>query len=597
MRVVRRTSVLLAGALVASLAAAVPAQARSASEPTTLAVEGTVRSVVVDRFGDEAASVHRFTVVTGDGAEIPVDLPEATPANGRFEGELVVDGDVAAALDDRGLLPREGSTIDQDTRAGRVAVAAAERQGEPLDVATSTVAPVTAAAVTTPKAHRAYVAVMTGRGSVEETDTQVAGIVDGLMSYWKTESGTAISSFTRPRGIERFATSTAGPLSDSCGMATDPESVWNEAAGIFVQKYGVSFAEGSGNHLFVAMADECSGTVPTDAGVAGVASVGSDFSSSGPMSFSLGGIATQVGVHELGHTFGLGHANLDVCGSPAVCGDGEYFDLYSPMSLAIDLGSSVTSPVLDTAFRARLGVAGTSEVMRLSAADSSPARTVTLAARSSTSGIRGLQVLDPVSGQQYWVDYRSGTDRDAGTFYAGSLGVGTSAYRLRYPRGVTVSTLTASGELALQTQRSTAGALGSFASGSQFVSPTGAVHIGVGPVTGSAAGVTVTFAPAAAPAAPAPAPGRFSAATPRISGTAKVGRTLKVKVGSWSPRPTFRYQWFANGRKISSKGARSSFRLTSKQKGKRITVRVTASSAGYATVSRTSRKTSKVARR
>jgi hypothetical protein len=91
-------------------------------------------------------------------------------------------------------------------------------------------------------------------------------------------------------------------------------------------------------------------------------------------------------------------------------------------------------------------------------------------------------------------------------------------------------------------------------------------------------------------------PGTFAAPAPRVSGTAKVGRTLKVRVGSWAPRPTLRYQWFANGRKISSKGTRSSFRLTSKQKGTRITVRVTGTKAGYATISRTSRKTKKVSR-
>jgi hypothetical protein len=96
---------------------------------------------------------------------------------------------------------------------------------------------------------------------------------------------------------------------------------------------------------------------------------------------------------------------------------------------------------------------------------------------------------------------------------------------------------------------------------------------------------------------PAPAPGTFFAPTPRIAGTAKVGRTLKVRVGSWSPRPSFRYQWYANGRKISSKGSKASLRLTSKQKGKRISVRVTGSSTGYATVSKTSKKTKKVARR
>jgi hypothetical protein len=93
-------------------------------------------------------------------------------------------------------------------------------------------------------------------------------------------------------------------------------------------------------------------------------------------------------------------------------------------------------------------------------------------------------------------------------------------------------------------------------------------------------------------------PGTFSAATPRISGTARVGRTLKVRVGSWSPRPsTFHYRWYANGKRIASKGTRSWIRLTSKQRGKRITVRVTGTKSGYTTVIKTSKRTKRVAQR
>ncbi|MET1038500.1 MAG: hypothetical protein ABW075_09510, partial [Aeromicrobium sp.] len=71
----------------------------------------------------------------------------------------------------------------------------------------------------------------------------------------------------------------------------------------------------------------------------------------------------------------------------------------------------------------------------------------------------------------------------------------------------------------------------------------------------------------------------------------------KVRVGAWSPRPSYRYQWYANGRKITSKGTRSSFVLTSRQKGTRIAVRVTASKPGYTTAAKTSARSTKIARK
>ncbi|MES1169173.1 MAG: 5'-nucleotidase C-terminal domain-containing protein, partial [Leifsonia sp.] len=82
--------------------------------------------------------------------------------------------------------------------------------------------------------------------------------------------------------------------------------------------------------------------------------------------------------------------------------------------------------------------------------------------------------------------------------------------------------------------------------------------------------------------------GTITPATPTISGTAKVGSTLRAYVGTWKPSGiSFTYQWYANGSPIS-KATKSTFKLTSARKGKQITVKVTGSKAGYATVSKTS---------
>ncbi|MDF1488955.1 hypothetical protein [Tessaracoccus caeni] len=85
-------------------------------------------------------------------------------------------------------------------------------------------------------------------------------------------------------------------------------------------------------------------------------------------------------------------------------------------------------------------------------------------------------------------------------------------------------------------------------------------------------------------------------ATPKISGTAKVGKTLKAKAGSWGPSTVkLSYQWYRDGAKI--KGAtKSSYKLTSKDKSKKITVKVTGKKSNYKTVTKTSKATKKVAK-
>lgn len=78
-----------------------------------------------------------------------------------------------------------------------------------------------------------------------------------------------------------------------------------------------------------------------------------------------------------------------------------------------------------------------------------------------------------------------------------------------------------------------------------------------------------------------------SSPNPTISGTPAVGQTLTANLGSWTPEPTFSYQWFSNSRAISRATA-STFVVTSSYRGKAITVQVTANLDGYASTTRTS---------
>ena len=89
--------------------------------------------------------------------------------------------------------------------------------------------------------------------------------------------------------------------------------------------------------------------------------------------------------------------------------------------------------------------------------------------------------------------------------------------------------------------------------------------------------------------------GTITAVKPKISGTARVGRTLTAVPGKWQPtETTFSYQWYRNGSKIK-KATKLTYLLGSADKGKKISVKVTGKASGYTTKAMTSSKTGKVA--
>jgi lamin tail-like protein/phytase-like protein len=91
-----------------------------------------------------------------------------------------------------------------------------------------------------------------------------------------------------------------------------------------------------------------------------------------------------------------------------------------------------------------------------------------------------------------------------------------------------------------------------------------------------------------------PVVGTLTTAKPRITGKARIGKVLRVATGTWKPAPVIlKVQWYANGTAI--KGATGSrLTLTKAFKGKRISVKVTGTKAGYSTATVSSASTSKV---
>ncbi|MFD7552041.1 hypothetical protein [Streptomyces sp. NPDC059816] len=83
---------------------------------------------------------------------------------------------------------------------------------------------------------------------------------------------------------------------------------------------------------------------------------------------------------------------------------------------------------------------------------------------------------------------------------------------------------------------------------------------------------------------------------PTVSGAARVGAKLTARPGTWTPAATsFGHRWYANGQAISG-ATKSTLTLKSAQRGKKITVRVTAKRTGHVDGSAVTKPTSSVAR-
>lgn len=86
----------------------------------------------------------------------------------------------------------------------------------------------------------------------------------------------------------------------------------------------------------------------------------------------------------------------------------------------------------------------------------------------------------------------------------------------------------------------------------------------------------------------------LTAATPKISGTARVGHTLTAKPGRWRPHGvTFSYQWLRAGTPIAG-ATGAHYRVVDADAGSPLTVSVTGSKSGYASATVVSAPTAEV---
>ncbi len=138
-----------------------------------------------------------------------------------------------------------------------------------------------------------------------------------------------------------------------------------------------------------------------------------------------------------------------------------------------------------------------------------------------------------------------------------------------------------------------------YANGKVIVGAAGASRRLAGPEAGKKVQVKVTLISTGLVAWSEPAEigyGYLKEPTPTISGSAKVGKTLKVRTGAWGPAPVkLSFQWYANGRAIK-RATGTSLKLKKAFLGKRITVKVTGTKLGYQKWPKVTKATKKVAR-
>jgi serine protease len=75
----------------------------------------------------------------------------------------------------------------------------------------------------------------------------------------------------------------------------------------------------------------------------------------------------------------------------------------------------------------------------------------------------------------------------------------------------------------------------------------------------------------------------YKRTNPKINGTIRAGKTVRATTGAWSPGAiTASYQWLRNGKSIK-KATKRSYKLTAKDRGNKISVRITVRRSGYVT--------------
>ncbi len=622
-------------------------------DSATLAVEGTLVAIADTVRGSEVLA-YSVRISSGHLVAVPRSFGDDAPAGGHFEGELALTSKAAADLRAEGVSVTRDTVIDADTRAGEAALAVIAEQSQPAPVASATVTdPVEAAA--TPKPHHAYVAVITNLGPLP-TDSAIESDLNAITSFWDDEAGAAIAGFARSP-VVKYASSAANPSTCGLqsknwldvwneaqakfpgiafGRSTTnhlvvlvPESC-NPNGSVGIGSVGLGIGEGGwsivklGNGALQTGAHELGhnmglGHANLEA-CSTSCSVAPYYNIYSVMGFSVGGPPrfTPPALDTASRRFlGLADEVANVT-APGM----STFELKPRTNTSGIRGLRILDPITQAEYLVDYRYGSGRDVSAFFAS-SKP-----LDSYRYGPGIVITQYLpaEP-TGQATKV-----LTRKDGTLYRAALGA--NDYYANSTGGVqlTVNALGATGAGVTVVRPTAAVAFDNptFSNLPRVLQPVSAV------VTGWQPGTTFTYqwkingAAIAGATSPTYKPtiadysknlsvtvkgyrkgflnqthtsvnttqtkvyaGILGAGTPTISGTAKVGSTLKVNPGAWTYGTKLTYRWYANNAPISG-ATKTTYKITSNRRGAVITVKVTGSRYPFLAATKTSLPTAKV---
>jgi hypothetical protein len=556
MRVMRRIGLFAAagGLLVTASAVGttVPAGAAESADLTTVKVDGTL--LIAQPDGPGARPSYAVELADGDLVPIRGSLADARPLS-HLSARLALPAGVLSGLAARGTSVGTGATLDATSPAGRAALRLVDQRSLTLRLAGAPVLTDPEPAVS-PTAHQQFVAALDNKGALGQDDTALLGHVSAVGSYWEGESNGAISSIGVPAAVTHYNTAVS---TTDCGLGNDFWTVVQEAEGKFP-----TLNLGAGDQLVLFVPSACA-----SGGVVGEGTVGSSFASGGALIVKAGTSIEGTYAHETGHNYGFNHANARSSGTSM-----EYYGIYDVMGFALPPPYNQLTAI-STPYRVFQGITDAGEIQNVDLGTQTSAvhASLTIKPRSDGSGLRSVRVVNPDTGENLYLDYRSGTGEDAGSAYLAEISTGG----LHYAPGVTLNAArtvngTASG---VDTLVVDASGDTSLAAGTTWTNASHTLSIHVSALSAAGADVSVDFTPPQ---------GFTTVGTPTLTGSATVGGTVGLDIGTWSPVPTtVQVRWYAGGQPWTGHDDATQVVPGPAQVGQQVFARVTAIRAGYTT--------------
>jgi hypothetical protein len=404
-----RLGLLAAGALAfAATLSGAPAHAVPAG---SLSVHG--RLLVVPAESPGGATSYAVALPDGDLVPVTGTFPADARTGATFTGRLEVPSDVLRTMSQRGESGAVAALRLVDRRSLALRVVGTPSVTEPR---------ATADAATV---HTQYVAALDNVGALGQTDEQLLGHVSAVGGYWAGQSDGAMS-VSVPAGVTHYDTAVSPT---TCGLGSniaDFTAIVQEAMSKFP---GINPYSGT-DQLVVFVPPSCFG-----GSTVGRGSIGSSFASGGVLVAESSDSIEGVYAHEAGHNYGFQHANARLSGSSL-----EYYGIYDVMGFAFGAPYNMLT-ALSTPYRVFQGITDPGEIQIVDLGDGRSAvhATATIAPRGATTGLRSVRVKDPDTGENLYLDYRSGIGQDASSVYAAQASLGSGGTTLRYAPGVTIN--------------------------------------------------------------------------------------------------------------------------------------------------------------